>query len=213
MRRQLVKICGISTSETLDAAIAGGASHIGFNHFAKSPRFVGLEQMAALRRAMPRDVAAVVLLVDPTTELVREVMAHIAPDAIQLHGHELPDAAAAWRQTFGVAFWKAVPIRTAADLAAIADWVGLASRILYDAKPPEGAILTGGNGLRFDWTLLSGHRHAADWGLAGGLDAANVAEAIRMTGAPLVDVSSGVETAPGIKDVDKIAAFLKAANP
>ena len=203
------KICGLSTTATLDAAIAHGASHVGFVHFGKSPRHLDLDAMAALRQRVPSRVAAVLLLVDPDSEVLAEALMRVRPDVVQLHGHESVANVAAMRARHpGCAWWKALPVRTQADLAVAAAWGGVADRILYDAKPPEGADLPGGNGLRFDWTLLVGHRHPLPWVLSGGLDAGNVAEAVRMTGAEIVDVSSGVESAPGIKDVSKIKEFL-----
>ena len=206
------KICGISTPEALDAAISGGASHVGFVHFSKSPRHVDGDRTAALIRRVPEHIQSVLLLVDPTPDEAQRLAKSTGVNVIQLHGHEDTALAAAIRQQTGLLIWKALAVRTSADLDTASQWRGLADRVLYDAKPPEGAALPGGNGLRFDWQLLSGYRHATEWGLAGGLDPSNVAEAIRITGAPLVDVSSGVESAPGQKDMDKIAAFLKAAG-
>ena len=133
-------------------------------------------------------------------------------DVIQLHGDERPAAVSRIRMTSGLEVWKAIPVRTARDLNDAQKYRGAASLILYDAKPSTGSGLPGGNGLRFDWELLRGHPHPLPWALSGGLDARNIAEAVRVTNAPLLDVSSGVETAPGIKDMDKIAAFLKAAS-
>lgn len=207
------KICGLSTTETLDASIAHGASHVGFVHFAKSPRHLALEPMAALRRHVPSHVASVLLLVDPDPELLSEALLRVRPDIVQLHGKESVENVAAMRARHpGMGWWKALPVRTAADLTAAGAWRGVADRILYDAKPPEGSDLPGGNGLRFDWSLLVGHRHPLPWVLSGGLDAANVAKAVRLTGAEIVDVSSGVERAPGVKDADMIGAFLRAVG-
>jgi phosphoribosylanthranilate isomerase len=207
-----VKICGVSTPDTLDAAVRLGASHLGLNHFPKSPRFVDLDRMAALRARVPGHVQVALLLVNPQHDLLARAIAEVRPDIVQLHGDEPPQALAGWRARFpGLVWWKAAPVRTRADIDAARQWHGVADRLLFDAKPPAGAELPGGNGLRFDWALLRGYPHAMDWALSGGLDADNVAEAIRVTGAPLVDVSSGVESAPGIKDVDRMAAFLKAA--
>ena len=206
-----VKICGLTTPDTLDAAVRLGASHIGLNHFPKSPRYVDLDRMAALRARVPGHVAVALLLVNPDTDLLAHAIAVVRPDIVQLHGDEQPQALAGWRAQFpGLLWWKAVPVRARADIDAARQWRGLADRLLFDAKPPAGADLPGGNGMRFDWTLLRGYPHAMDWVLSGGLDPANVAEAIRVTGATLVDVASGVESAPGIKDVDRMAAFLKA---
>ncbi len=206
------KICGISTPETLDAAIRHGASHVGFVFFAKSPRNLTADRAASLAARVPAHVKAVGLFVDPTADDLDRILSQVRLDILQLHGHETPETVARLAKTHARNVWKAIPIRTAADRDAAARYQGAADLILYDAKPPEGADLPGGNGLRFDWTLLSGHRHPLPWALSGGLDADNVAEAIRVTGAPLVDISSGVESAPGVKDVDKIAAFLKAAS-
>lgn len=206
------KICGLSTPETIDAALAGGASHIGLVFFAKSPRNVSPAEAGRLA-ARARDRAKIVgLFVDPEADAVDRVCAAVRLDVIQLHGHEPPQFVAHLRSTTGLETWKAVAVRAVADLVAARDYYGAADRILYDAKPPEGTMLPGGNGLRFDWALLDGFRHPLPWALSGGLDAANVGEAIARTRATLVDVSSGVERAPGVKDVDKIAAFLKAVG-
>ena len=207
-----VKICGLSTPETLDAAIAGGASHVGFVFFAQSPRNVTPEAAGALAARVQSRAKIVGLFVDPTPADIERVRAHVRLDVIQLHGDEHPALVSRLFMTNGLDIWKAVPVRTAEDLKAAHKYRGAAQRILYDAKPPTGADLPGGNGLRFDWELLLGHSHPLPWALSGGLDAGNLAEAVRITGATLLDVSSGVESAPGVKDVDKIAAFLKAAR-
>lgn len=204
----LTKICGLSTPETLDAALAGGASHVGFVFFAKSPRNVSPEQAVALVARTAGRARTVGLFVDADAGFIDAVRRQTHIDVVQLHGAETPAFAAA----LGGEVWKAIPVRTGADLTAAAQYRGAASHILYDAKPPKGADLPGGTGMRFDWTLLSGHNHPLPWILAGGLDADNVAEAVRVTGATMLDVSSGVERAPGVKDVDKIGAFLKAAS-
>jgi phosphoribosylanthranilate isomerase len=204
-----VKICGLSTPETLDAAIAGGASHVGFVFFAKSPRHLLPAQAAALAARMEGKAAIVGLFVDPAPDDIDRVRAQVRLDVIQLHGSEHPALVSRIAMASGLEVWKALPVRTTADLAEAQKYRGAAHRILYDAKPPAGGDLPGGNGLRFDWELLRGHHHPLPWALSGGLDARNLAEAVRITGATLLDVSSGVESAPGIKDVDKIAAFLK----
>lgn len=205
--RPLTKVCGLSTPETLDAAMKRGASHVGFVFFAKSPRNLTPDRAASLAARVPAHVKSVGLFVDPTEDDLDRILSQVHLDILQLHGHETPETVARLAKTHGRDVWKAIPVRTSADRDAAARFKGAADLILYDAKPPEGADLPGGNGLRFDWTLLSGHRHALPWALSGGLDPDNVAEAIRVTGAPLVDVSSGVESAPGVKDVDKIAAL------
>ncbi|MES2289981.1 MAG: phosphoribosylanthranilate isomerase [Pseudomonadota bacterium] len=202
------KICGLSTPETLDAALAGGASHVGFVFFAKSPRNVTPEQAAALVARTAGRARTVGLFVDAEASFIDAARRQTRIDVVQLHGSETPAFAAA----LGGEVWKAIPVRTGADLAVAADYRGAVPRILYDAKPPKGADLPGGTGMRFDWKLLTGHSHPLPWILAGGLDADNVAEAVRVTGASMLDVSSGVESAPGVKDVDKIGAFLKAAS-
>jgi phosphoribosylanthranilate isomerase len=203
------KICGLSTPETLAAAIAGGASHVGFVFFPPSPRHLTPDQAAALAAAVPDHVAKVGVFVDPDDALIDAALAAGRLDALQLH-KTAPARAAALRQRTKREIWAAVPVKTRADLDAARHYDGAADRILYDAKTPDGAALPGGMGLRFDWRLLDGFRHPLPWALSGGLDSGNVAEAIARTGARLVDVSSRVETAPGIKDADKIVAFLRA---
>jgi phosphoribosylanthranilate isomerase len=207
-----VKICGLSTPETIDAAITGGTSHIGFVFFAKSPRNVTPEQAGALATRVAGRAKIVGLFVDPDPDFISAVRKHITLDIIQLHGEERPALTSRIGMTNGLEVWKAVSVRSGADLAEAQKYRGSAQRILYDAKPPKGADLPGGNGLRFDWNLLQRHDHPLPWALSGGLDPRNLAEAVRITGATLLDVSSGVESAPGIKNVDKIAAFLKAAS-
>lgn len=203
------KICGLSTPDTLDAAVGDGASHVGFVFFPPSPRNVGFDLAAGLAARVPGHVARVGVFVDPDDALVDAAVAAGRLDAIQLH-KAMPERVAEIRARTGLEIWAAVAVKTRADLNAAAGYTGAADRILYDAKTPEGAALPGGMGLRFDWSLLDGMRHPLPWALSGGLDAGNVREAIARTGARLVDVSSGVESAPGIKDSAKIAAFLKA---
>ena len=205
------KICGLSTPETIDAAITGGVSHIGFMFYAPSPRHLSYERASALAVRVPRHVGRVGVFVDPDDELVDRAIAAGALTALQLH-KTAPDRTARIKARTGLDIWSAVAVRERADLSAAASHVGAADRILYDAKTPDGALLPGGMGVRFDWTLLHDHRHPLPWALSGGLTADNVAEAVRITGAELVDASSGLETAPGIKDVDKIARFLKALS-
>ena len=205
------KICGLSTPETLDAAITGGASHIGFVFIAKSKRHVMAEQAAALAARAGGQVKIVGLFVDPEPAFIDAVRAQVRLDVIQLHGEEHPALVSRIAMSSGLEIWKAVPVKTAADLREVHKYRGSAHRILYDAKPPKGTDLPGGTGMRIDWKLLEGVTHPLPWILAGGLDPHNLAEAVRVTGADFVDVSTGVESAPGIKSVDKIAAFLKAA--
>ena len=205
-----VKICGLSTPDTLDAAIRHGAAHVGLVFFPPSPRNVSFDRASALAARVPSHVGIVGVFVDPDDALVDAAVHAGRLNAIQLHKTS-PERVAHLSRGAGVDTWAAVAIKTRADLDTAGRYAGAADRILYDAKTPEGAALPGGMGLRFDWSLLDGFRHPLPWALSGGLDPANVAEAIRRTGAPLIDVSSGVESAPGVKDVDRIAAFLKAA--
>lgn len=204
------KICGLSTVETLDAAIGGGASHIGLVFFQRSPRNVSLELAASLAHRARGKARIVGLFVDPEPDFLESVRQTVPLDILQLQGSETPEFIARLKKDTEV--WRAIPVRTERDLVESRRFAGAADMLLYDAKPSDPSALPGGAGVRFDWALLSGYRHAMPWGLAGGLTAGNLTEAVRTTGATLVDVSSGVESAPGIKDVDKIAAFLKAAR-
>lgn len=205
-----VKICGLSTPETLDAAVARGVRHVGLMFYAPSPRHLEFGQASALAARVPAHVGRVGVFVDPDDALVDAAIAAAGLDTLQLH-HVAPARAAALRTRTGRQVWATVAVRARSDLAEAERFRGAADLILYDAKTPAGA-LPGGMGVRFDWTLLSGHRSPLPWALSGGLDAGNLATAVAQSGATLVDVSSGVETAPGIKDVDKIAAFLNAAG-
>ena len=205
------KICGLSTPETLDAAIAGGASHVGFVFFPPSPRNVGIEQARALAARVPDHVTKVGVFVDPDDALIDAVTAATGIRTLQLHKTAFERVAEL--DCRGHRVWPAISVKRASDLAEGARCAGIpVDRIVYDAKTPDDALLPGGMGLRFDWTMLTGYRHPSPWMLAGGLDPENVIPAIQMTGARLVDVSSGVESAPGVKDVAKIAAFLKAVS-
>lgn len=194
--------------DTLDAAIAGGVSHVGFVFYPPSPRNLAFEQARALAARVPEEVKLVGVFVDPADDLIDRAMNMAELDVIQLHS-TAPDRVAYLRRWSGAETWAAVPVKTRADLDFAANYRGAAHKILYDAKTPDGA-LPGGMGMRFDWGLLDGFDHPLPWALSGGLTPDNVAEAARRTDARLVDVSSGVETAPGVKDVDKIAAFLQA---
>jgi phosphoribosylanthranilate isomerase len=208
----LIKICGISTPAALDAAIAARAEYVGLVFFAKSPRNVAAAQAAMLAARAAGHVKLVGLFVDPEPDFLAEVLSTVRLDVIQMHGRESPAQVAAVAARHTIEVWKAIGIKTRADLAQADHYAAAAQRILFDAKPPEGADLPGGNGLRIDWSILKGLRPALPWMLAGGLDPINVAQAIAITGAPAVDVSSGVESAPGVKDVVQIAAFCAAAR-
>ncbi|WP_294444213.1 phosphoribosylanthranilate isomerase [uncultured Sphingomonas sp.] len=202
------KICGLSTIETLDAAVAGGASHVGFVFFPPSPRHLSFDRAAALAGRTPGHVGRVGVFVDPDDALVEQAARAARLTAIQLH-KTAPARVAALRQATGIETWAAVAVKAQADVAEARHFTGAADRILFDAKTPDAATLPGGMGIRFDWSLLDGVSHALPWALSGGLNPANVAEAIRRTGVRLVDASSGLETATGVKDVDKITAFLQ----
>lgn len=205
----LIKICGLSTPETLDAAIDNGASHVGLVHFEPSPRHLSLDDAAKLRRRVPQSVKVVLLLVNAQPEPTERAYNIVRPDVIQFHGNETPEWLALVKKHLGVEIWKAVGLQDAGTLERSQKYHDVADRIIFDAP---AQALPGGNGTGFDWRLLADRPPPLPWGLAGGLDPDNVAEAIRVTGAPLVDVSSGVESAPGIKDVDRIAAFCKAVR-
>jgi phosphoribosylanthranilate isomerase len=205
--RVAAKICGLSTSETLDAAIAGHASHVGFVFFAPSPRNLSFEKASGLAARAPSRISKVGVFVDPDDNLLAAAIEAGRLDALQLHNVE-SDRAAAIKAHFRLPIWVAVAVRTRSDVESAQQWRGLADRILYDAKTPPGA-LPGGMGMRFDWQLLNAVDHPAPWALSGGLTPENVAEAVGVTRAQLVDVSSGVESAPGVKNVDKIARFLQ----
>ena len=202
------KICGIKTAETLYGAIAGGASHIGFNFYPPSPRYLTSDAMTGLAERVPKQVGKVGVFVDPDDGMLEAAIAAGGLDAVQLH-RVTPARAAAIRTRTQRETWVAIAVRTRADLDRSHDFAGAADRILYDAKTPADA-LPGGMGLRFDWALLDGFRHPLPWALSGGLDSDDVMSAITQTRAALVDVCSGVETAPGVKDAGLITAFLKA---
>lgn len=205
------KICGLSTPDTIDAAVTGGASHVGLMFYPPSPRHLSFDHSEALGARLPGHIGRVGVFVDPDDELVDRAIAAAALTTLQLH-RTSPDRTARLRTRTGLEIWSAVAVKERGDLNAAHGLTGAADRILFDAKTPDGAVLPGGMGVRFDWTLLRDFDHRLPWALSGGLTAENVADAVRITGAELVDASSGLETAPGIKDVDKIAAFLKACS-
>lgn len=209
--RTRVKICGISTPEVLVATLSAGADACGFVFYPPSPRAITPDHVRGLAARAPH-LLKVGLFVDADDALLDSAVAAGALGALQLQGAEGPERVAALQARFGIPVWKAVGVKTATDVREAAVRFAGADLLLLDAKPPAGGVLPGGNGLRFDWRILAEARPATDWGLAGGLTADSVGEAIRRTGAPLVDVSSGVEASPGIKDVAKIAAFVEAAR-
>ena len=203
-----VKICGLSTQVTMQAALNHSADMVGLVFFAKSPRNVSIEQATALADQARGKAKVVALVVDADDAFLNHLTKSVRPDFIQAHGHETPDRIAEIHTLTQTPIIKAIKVETAHDVRTADSYPG-ASLILYDAKAPKG-LLPGGNGLSFDWTLLEGV--AGEYMLSGGLDPENVAAAIRITGAPIVDVSSGVETSPGVKDAQLIAKFIKAAN-
>lgn len=205
-----IKICGISTPDALEAAIRARADHIGLVFFPKSPRAVTPADAALLSARAEGRINRVGLFVDPDDALLAEAVAAARLDAIQLHGAEKPERAAQLRSRFGIPIWKALSVASAADVERASAYTHAVDLVLFDARTPKGA-LPGGMGLAFDWNLVANWKGPVAWGLAGGLEPGNVAEAIRRTKTPLVDTSSGVETAPGVKDADRIAAFCAAA--
>lgn len=209
-----IKICGISTLDSLEAVIAARADYAGFVFFERSPRNVSLPQVAALGAAAAGRIARVGLFVDADDGLIAQAVAAGGLDVLQLHGEESPARLAELRARFGLPVWKALPVAGAGDVARADAYRGVADLVLFDAKTPKGS-LPGGMGLSFDWDLLGGFKaggFAAGWGLAGGITPENVAQAVARTGAPLVDCSSGVESAAGVKDATKIAAFCRLAR-
>ena len=207
-----IKICGLRDVATLEAAVAAGAAYVGLVFFEKSPRNVTIEQAATLAQAVPPGVAKVALVVDADDTRLDAITSQVPLDILQLHGHETPQRVTEIRARYGLPVMKAVGVADADDLAALDTYAKVADQILVDAKPPKDADLPGGNGLAFDWRLIAGRRWSVPWMLAGGLTPTNVAEAIALTGAAQVDVSSGVESGPGVKDAHLIAAFCKAAG-
>lgn len=206
-----VKICGITDEAGLEAAITAGARMIGLVHFPKSPRHLSIERAAALGAAARDRVETALLLVDPTDAEAEAAARAVRPDWLQLHGRESPARASSLRRLAQRGVIKALGVAAAADLDAVSAYEGAVEALLFDAKPPPGAERPGGNAAAFDWRLLKGRRFTRPWMLSGGLTTANVAEAIRESAASAVDVSSGVERAPGLKDPGLIAEFCVSA--
>ncbi len=207
-----VKICGLRDAASLQAAVDAGAAYVGLVFFPKSPRNVSIEEATMLAQAVPPGVAKVALVVDVDDTLLDQITAKVPLDILQLHGHETPERVAEIRARYGLPVMKAVGVADESDLAALDVYAQVADQLLVDAKPPKDAVLPGGNGLSFDWRLIAGRRWPVPWMLAGGLTPDTVGEAIALTGAAQVDVSSGVEAAPGVKDAALIAAFCAAAQ-
>lgn len=207
-----VKICGLKTAADVAAVAAAGATYAGFVFFPPSPRHLSISEGRALALEAPVGLAKVALVVNAEDALLEEILDQVPIDILQLHGKESPERVAQIRERFGLPVMKAVGVATEADLPALDDHAEVADMLLVDAKAPKDAVLPGGNGLAFDWRLIAGRRWSRPWMLAGGLTSDTVAEALRLTGANQLDVSSGVESAPGVKDPARIAQFLAAAR-
>ncbi|HEX4848921.1 MAG TPA: phosphoribosylanthranilate isomerase [Novosphingobium sp.] len=206
-----IKLCGLTDSTALDAAIAARADYAGFNFYPPSPRFLTPAKAAELGARAAGRIGRVGVFVDAADAEISEAVAAGRLDAIQLHGSETPQRTAEVRSRFSLPVWRVIGVAKAEDIAKATAYAGAADFILFDAKTPKGT-LPGGMGLAFDWNLLAGLKIAQPWGLAGGLTAANIGDAVRITGAPLVDAASGIESAPGVKDPALIAAFCAAAR-
>jgi phosphoribosylanthranilate isomerase len=212
-QRLTIKICGLSTAAAVDAVAQNGGDMAGFIFFPKSPRNVTVEAAAGLaEHAASLKLQTVAVTVDADDAMLDAIIAGMRPHWLQLHGHETPARVAELKARHGLPVMKALPLSGQADLAGVTPFLGLADRFLFDAKPPKDAVLPGGNAVSFDWRILHGLPAGLDFLLAGGLDAGNVGDAIAIAKPPGLDISSGVEGAPGVKDVTKIAAFLKAAR-
>jgi len=207
-----VKICGLSTAPTLHAALEARADMVGFVFFERSPRFVGLDHARELAAEARGRANIVALAVDPSDRTLAAIVARTAPDLLQLHGSESPERVAEIKRTFAVPVIKALGVADAGDFDKAREYEEAADWLLIDAKPPQGATRPGGHGAPFDWRLAQNFAPRKPWLLSGGLDPVNVGEAIALSGARGVDVSSGVESAPGVKDIEKIKAFIAAAR-
>ncbi len=208
----LTKICGLSTPDTLDAALAGGAAFVGAVMFPRSPRHIDPLHAATLFERARGRAEVVAVTVDADDALLTEIALILKPDLIQLHGRETPERAMKVRRLTGAGIIKALPVSAPDDLEAAARWEDVADHLMFDARPPEGSDLPGGVGATFDWVMMQGRAYRRPWFLAGGLTPQNAARAATISGAPMLDVSSGVESAPGVKDTARIAAFLDAAR-
>lgn len=207
-----IKICGLTMPDTLDATLSGGAAFVGAVVFPPSPRHIEPLHAATLFERARGRARIVAVTVDADDALLTEIALILKPDLIQLHGAETPQRAVEVRRLTGAGIIRALPIRGPEDFDGVGAWAPVVDYLMFDAKPPKGSVLPGGVGAAFDWTLLAGRTFARPWFLAGGLNPDNLAEAAAITGARLADVSSGVESAPGVKDAGRIAAFLRAAR-
>ena len=207
-----VKICGLTTLNTLSAAINSGSTYVGFVFFEKSPRHLTIEQAIKMANIVPDGICKTALVVDPSDKDLDDLLDKVPVDMIQLHGHESAERVSEVKDKFGLPVMKAVGISDESDLVNLYEHSRIADQILVDAKPPKNAVLPGGNGLSFDWKLLAGRRWSTPWMLAGGLNSSNLLQAAKLTGARQFDVSSGVETSTGVKDIKLISDFIQAAN-
>ncbi len=211
-RNTRVKICGLTRPQDVTAAVAAGAAYVGFVFFEKSPRNVTIEQAARFALDVPVGCCKVALTVNVDDSTLDAILRKVPLDMLQLHGAETPERVAEVKARYGLPVMKAIGVADASDLEKLDIYGKVADQILVDTKPPRGAVLPGGNGVTFDWRLIAGRRWPVPWMLAGGLTAQNAAEAIRITGARQLDLSSAVESAPGIKDAARITAFIEAAG-
>ncbi|MDX8525341.1 phosphoribosylanthranilate isomerase [Mesorhizobium sp. MSK_1335] len=207
-----IKICGLKTDAAMAAALAGGASHVGFIFFPKSPRYVEPAEAGRLREAARDKALAVAVTVDADDAFLDEIVARMQPDMLQLHGSETPERVAELKACYGLPVMKALSISEPADLQRIKPYIGVADHFLLDSKPPMGSQLPGGNGVAFDWRILAGLDDGVEYMLSGGLNAANIGDALRQANPPGIDVSSGVESAPGVKDPALIEQFFRAVG-
>lgn len=205
-----VKICGLKTAEAIDLAVELGATHTGFIFFEKSPRNIEPDDAGRLAERIRGKAKIVAVTVDADSDLLDEIISALSPDILQLHGNESPERVLTIKAVYGLPVIKAFSIRDADDLKKIEPYIGIADRFLFDAKPPKGSDLPGGNGVSFDWHLLETLDGSVDYMLSGGLNAENVGEALALTGARAVDISSGVESAPGVKDLKRMREFFAA---
>jgi phosphoribosylanthranilate isomerase len=207
-----IKICGLKTPEAIDRALKRGATHIGFIFFEKSPRYVEPDVAGKLAEAARGKAKIVAVVVDPTNDDLDEIVTLLKPDMIQLHGNESPERVLTIKAVYALPVMKVFSVRDADDLKRVEAYIGIADRFLFDAKPPRGSELPGGNGVSFDWSLLSWLDGSVDYMLSGGLNKENIGEALAITNAPGIDVSSGVESAPGVKSLVMIDEFFDAVD-
>jgi len=203
-----IKICGLSNNESIDAVIAGGATHMGLIFFEKSPRHVSLEQAQNLSRHVAKRIQKVAVSVNVDDEYMADIVEAMQPDVLQLHGNETPDRVRELKSKYNLPVMKAFAISETSDFEKLTPYIGIADKFLFDAKPPKGSDLPGGNGVAFDWEIMDALPKDVPYMLSGGLDASNVCEAVERSGAKAVDISSGVESAAGVKNIKLIEEFL-----